>query len=426
MQHDAHRAPDGRPLRICHLATGPLNGGAARGALWLHEGLSDLGCESTLITDYRGRRASRDVLELPTFVHPKISRYVRTACEQLPLTLYRGRSRALFSTGLAGRAVTRIPAVDSADIVHLHWINGGLVSTRSLAQLDVPVVWTLRDLWPATGGCHHPGVTGCRNFESGCGHCPHLGSRSRWDLSRLLYRHKSRSLPRNLTIVGISEWVASEARRSPLFNGKPILAIPNCIDTDLFAPVDRGGARHILGLSQELPLVLIGALSPTDPFKGWPEVMAALGNVRSRFGTLVFGDISTAAVATIPRLVRDFGFVSDDLKLRLIYSAADVFVSGSTCDAFGKTIAESLACGTPAVVFGATGPKEIVSHMESGYLAEPFEPASLATGIDWVLGHPHPNQLSRSARDRAVGSFSKSRAAQSYLALYRQLCPGVA
>lgn len=384
----------------------------------------EAGCESTLVTDYVGRRAPKGVLELPALMHPRISQYVRTSCEQIPVTLYRGRSRAIFSTGLGGRVVTGIPSVCSADIVHLHWINGGLVSLRSLARLDVPVVWTLRDLWPVTGGCHHPGVTGCRNFESGCGQCPHLGSRHRWDLSRMLYRHKARSLPRNLTVVGISEWVASEARKSPLLWSKPILAIPNCVDTELFAPADRQSARRILGLSPEHRLVLIGALNPTDPFKGWTHVMAALAKVRSSFGTLVFGDISTAAVATIPHLVRDFGFVSDDLKLRLIYSAADVFVSGSTCDAFGKTIAESMACGTPAVVFGATGPKEIVSHMESGYLAEPFEPASLAMGIDWVLGHPHPGQLSRCARARAVDLFSKSRAAQSYLALYRQLCPG--
>ncbi len=362
-------------------------------------------------------------MELPSLMHPKVDQYVRRSCDQLPLKLYPSRTGALFSPGLMGRSVTRIPEVRNADIVHLHWICGGLVSIRSLGRLETPVVWTLRDLWPATGGCHHPAVTQCRNFETGCGRCPHLASNRRWDLSRLVYLRKSRALPQNLTVVGISEWVADEARRSPCFQGRPIETISNCIDTDAFTPVNRQTARQILGLPRELPLVLLGALTPTDPYKGWRLLVDALARVRSSFGTLAFGDVSSDAAAVIPRLVRGFGFVADDLKLRLIYAAADVFVSASTCDAFGKTIAEALACGTPAVVFGATGPKDIVSHQESGYLADPFKSESLAEGIDWVLSYPDPGALSTNARTRATDLFSKSRAAQSYLALYQRLCP---
>jgi glycosyltransferase involved in cell wall biosynthesis len=44
-----------------------------------------------------------------------------------------------------------------------------------------------------------------------------------------------------------------------------------------------------------------------------------------------------------------------------------------------------MSCGTPAVCFDATGPKDIVDHKINGYLAKPFDPSDLAAGIDWVL-----------------------------------------
>ena len=43
---------------------------------------------------------------------------------------------------------------------------------RRLLDLGKPVVWTLHDTWPFTGGCHHS--VDCEKFHSDCGGCPQL------------------------------------------------------------------------------------------------------------------------------------------------------------------------------------------------------------------------------------------------------------
>lgn len=421
MPHEAVPSSRSESIRVCHLTSGPLSGGAARGALTLHSALLDAGFDSTLVTDVVGGHPGAGVVQLPAIVHPRVDQAARRSVDQFPVKLYRHRSRALFTPGLFGRSIRRIAAAMTADVINLHWVGGGLVSMHSLRRVRAPIVWTLRDLWPATGGCHHPSIHGCDQFERDCGRCPHLRSSLHWDLSRLTWRNKLRSLPRDLTAVGISAWVADEARRSSLFREREVLVIPNCIDTDVFAPVDRTTARRILGLPEAGKLVLAGALNPGDPYKGWPLLLEALSRVTDDYRTVMFGETSATQLDAVPRLLHSFGHVHDDLKLRLLYAAADVYVSAATSEAFGKTIAESMACGTPAAVFAATGPKEIVAHHETGYLASPFDPGSLAAGISWVLTHPNPGALGRAGRTRVVTLFSKPVAAKAYMALYRRL-----
>jgi len=113
----------------------------------------------------------------------------------------------MFSTGLLpDRTGRRIRAVDP-DIIHLHWINAGFLSIGSLSAFEKPIVWTMHDMWPITGGCHYAGR--CRRFESNCGRCPALGSSRSRDLSRLIWDKKSAVFDGlDLTVVTPSTWLA--------------------------------------------------------------------------------------------------------------------------------------------------------------------------------------------------------------------------
>lgn len=421
MGEEARSAHGGRPIRVCHITSGPLNGGAARGAVTLHRALSDVGCDSTLVTDVVGGIPTDGVVQLPALIHPRIEQAARRSLEQLPTNLYRRRSRFLFTTGLFGRSATGIPQVNDADIVHLHWLGGGLLSLSSLRHLRKPVVWTMRDAWPTTGGCHHPTIHNCTRFETGCGSCPQLASSKRIDLSRFVLWNKSRGLPANLTLVGNGDWVAQQARRSSIFRDREVVAIPGCIDTEVFAPFDKVIARRILGLPEHGKIVVAGALTPADPYKGWPLLVKALAQLPRDYQTVSFGNIAKTQLELMPSLIHSFGHVHDDRLLRLIYVAADVHVSAATVETFGKTVVESLACGTPVVAFAATGQTGLVKHLDSGYLATPFDPTSLAEGMVWVVSHPDASTLSRSARARAVEHFSMPVAARAYMSLYHRL-----
>ncbi len=192
-------------MKILHLVAGELNGGAARGAYWLHKALRDLGVDSTILTNARDNLGDDSVISLAESTLGRLKFSVLSRLGRLPLKLYRKRKALIFSTGLDGVDLTRHSAYQSADLVHLHWING-LMSLRSLRNLKKPMVWTLRDMWPATGGCHYS--MECERYVEGCGKCPQLGSTRERDLTRRVVRYKRASIPEDVQVIGISRWIS--------------------------------------------------------------------------------------------------------------------------------------------------------------------------------------------------------------------------
>jgi len=66
------------------------------------------------------------------------------------------------------------------------------------------------------------------------------------------------------------------------------------------------------------------------------------------------------------------GFL-DGEKLSEAYANLDVFIFPSETDAFGNVAQEANASGVPAIVTNQGGPKFIVKHGESGFVAENFD-----------------------------------------------------
>ena len=78
---------------------------------------------------------------------------------------------------------------------------------------------------------------------------------------------------------------------------------------------------------------------------------------------------------------------------------------------------------TAAVVaFDSGGPRDIVDHGRTGFLATPFDPGSLAAGIAWCLAEEgRALDLGLAARSRAVSSYGIDRIAGLYARLYRRV-----
>lgn len=100
----------------------------------------------------------------------------------------------LFEIDIAncGTDITSLPEFKWADVVHLNWINQGMLSLRNIRKIvksGKPVVWTMHDMWQATGICHYSG--GCMSYKTGCAGCPLLpDGGSRYDLSNKIWRRK--------------------------------------------------------------------------------------------------------------------------------------------------------------------------------------------------------------------------------------------
>jgi len=405
---------------ILHVVAGNLSGGAARGAYWLHLGLIDLGYNSKILINSVESIQDITVTSIITNKKNKLINIKRYQLDQLPLKLYRKRQGLIFSTATQGFNITKHPLYKWADIIHLHWINGGFINTKHLAKIRKPMLWTMRDMWPFTGGCHVS--MGCEKYKTGCGSCIQLGSIRDCDLSRFIIKRKQKYYPKNMKIVGISNWLSECARESKVFKEFDVRTIYNNINCNDFFPVNKSLSREMLGIKTSKQIILAGAQNSNEIHKGFDNFKNALRLLdKDKFFLAFFGRLNNEAAKELGFEYKNFGVLHDIISLRLVYSAADVFVAPTQMDAFGKTLAEAMACGTPVVCFDATGPKDIVDHKQNGYKAKPFESDDLSQGIIWVLNNDKPTKLSQSARLKAVTTFDSKIIAKQYISLYQEI-----
>lgn len=407
-------------MKVLHLVAGELTGGAARGAYWLHQGLRSLGVDSLVYTNSQITHGDTSVVSVSRSKKDKIISIARSQADQAFASFYRGRQSGMFSAGVMGADFTDSTECRQADVVHLHWINGGFVDMKHLAKLRKPVVWTMRDMWPMTGGCHY--AMGCEKFITGCGSCDQLGSTSDRDLSRFVLNRKRKYLPKSMKMIGISDWVSEQARQSLLFRDFDVRTIHNNVDANEFFPLDKPLARQLLGLNTEKKIILTGCTSAKDIYKGFGKYLEMLKHLDpAKYHLCFFGKLDQSIADGLGFDYTSFGYLHDSISLRLLYSAADVFIAPSLMEAFGKTLAEAMGCGTPVVCFDATGPKDIVTHQHDGYKAAPFEARGLAEGVEWVTGEADYPQLAANAREKIVSTFDSPVIARQYRALYEEM-----
>lgn len=404
-------------IKVVHLVAGELDGGAARGAYWLHKGLIELGVDSHVITNSKTDLGDTNVTLLPD---SSVVRFVSKIIRRLDswiIKMYPRNKEQIYSTGFAGLNYKKNKHYKRANIVHLHWINS-LVSTNSLKSINKPVIWTFRDMWPFTGGCHYS--ISCDKYKTGCGSCPQLGSKKDNDLSRLILKNKAIAY-RGITVVGISPWLSKEISESLLFRNQPVNTIFNNIDCSAFSPIEKQRARNILKIETTKKIVLAGAINTSDPYKGFQLFLEALESLDpNMYYICVFGKSIPHLFKHLDFEVNFLGYLSSSYEMQLAYSCADVFVAPSVQEAFGKTIVESMSCGTPVVCFDATGPGDIIEHKIDGYKAEPFGAKGIAEGIEWTTQTDNFVKLSARARESALSKYDLKIIAKKYLELYQK------
>ena len=341
------------------------------------------------------------------------------------------RREHLFEIDIAncGTDITKLPEFQEADIIHLHWINQGMLSLnniRKILESGKPVVWTMHDIWPATAICHL--TLDCRNFEAGCIRCRLLpGGGSGHDLSARIWQRKQRLLEgKRITFVACSQWLASEARKSALLTGQDILSIPNPIDNRLYAPSDKRKARQQLGLPEEDRLILFVSQRVTNPNKGMSYLMEACQQLvrqypemEQRTSVVVLG--GHAEDLHFPFKTYPLGYVNDEQRIVQVYRAADAFVLPSLSENLPNSIMEAMACGVPSIGFRIGGIPEMIEHLKNGYLATYRDAADLAKGLHYVLAEADYDDLSHECLKKVAHSYSQQSVAKRYQEVYNKV-----
>lgn len=413
-----------KKIRVLHIVGGDISGGAAKGALILHKELIKLGIDSFILKQV-GHNASDDsIYSLSQGIISRFKRIIYTFLDRFPLLLYMNRRKDVaFSFGLFGFDITTSKYYKNADIINLHWINQGTFPLRLLRKIEKPIVWTIRDMWAMTGGCHHS--FDCHRYEQSCGRCPLLASSKAYDLSSLIFDYKKAILSNKIRYVTISNWLKLVASRSNLLRDQRIDVIHNGISLDDFQVIDKTQARIDLGLPIDQKIVLLGATNLHDPYKGFSYFLQCLPKLLSDpdIHFTFFGQFNAKLYSKLfENRFLSFGAVQETALLNTIYSAADVFVAPSIAEAFGKTLAESMLSGTPVVCFDSTGPAEIVHHKITGYKARHKDPEDLLLGIQWCFeNRSRLADLSKNARMVAESRFNGRKIALEYKALYEEM-----
>jgi len=434
---DRRSTTDGRDARsrgdaprILHLSTYDAHDGAARGSAWLNKALRQRGVDSSIVV---GRKKSDDpaFLPMPGRIAP-ITAALRLRLDRIPLSRYPALTESFWTIGWIPCRFDRILRDIEPDIVHLHWVGAGFLPIRALRQFRRPVVWTLRDMWGFTGGCHY--TAGCERYHESCGCCPQLHSNRETDLSRAIWNAKRKHWTGlDLHLVAISDWLARCVQSSGLLHSFPVDVIPNGLELGRFQPADKQFARRAWNLPADRQIVVYGALrATTDPRKGYRELIAALARLKEggrgeNMMLVVFGDEKVGPPPQLAMESRNVGYIEDDQRLSLLYSAADIAVVPSKEEAFGKTLIEAMACGTPVVAFDSGGPKDIITHRNDGYLAAAYSIDDLAEGVVWSLEQVRSGPgLGQRARAKVHAKFDIDVVAASYEKLYRSILANAA
>ena len=415
-------------MKVLQLSTSDINGGAARAAYRLHQGLQNMGVTSQMLV--QSKSSNEESVAAPKTNLSEGIVKTRVTFDYLPLKLYPQRQGTTFSPQWLPDTVSSRVAQLAPDIINPHWINQGFVQIETLAKLQRPLVWTLHDMWAFTGGCHYS--QDCDHYTATCGACPQLGSSKDWDLSRWIWQRKSKAWKHlNLTIVTPSQWLGKCASSSSLFKSLRVEIIPNGIDIELYKPIHRQVARELLKLPQDKQIILFGSLRATgDKRKGFHLLQPALQELsqsgwKDKLELVIFGASQPENPPELGFEAHYLGTLSDDLSLAIIYSAADVFVLPSTQENLPNTLMEALACGTPCVAFNIGGMPDMIEHKKNGYLAQPYKIEDLAQGIAWVLENKERHQkLSYHAREKVEQEFTLEIQASRYVSIFREILDG--
>ncbi|WP_425883666.1 glycosyltransferase [Parabacteroides sp. ASD2025] len=335
----------------------------------------------------------------------------------------------LFAVSIAntGTDLSGHPSVKDADIIHLHWINQGFLSLKDieeLVKLNKPIVWTMHDMWPCTGICHH--AWGCERFYHECGKCPFLKSNNLHDLSYYVWKKKGFLKASDIQLVAVSSWLAEQAKKSSLTKDLEVVVIPNAIDVSVFFKKEQIEIRKKFSFPLDKKIVLMGAARLDDPIKGFEflkDALNILSCARNDILLVLFGAIKNDKPffdhLTVPYL--SLGLLSDNNQIAELYSAADVTVVPSFYETFGQTIIEAMACGCPAVSFNNSGQTDIIDHKINGYVASYKDASDLANGIQWVLEHEDRLTLSDACVKKVQENYTEEVVAGQYMTLYEKL-----
>lgn len=307
-----------------------------------------------------------------------------------------------FSFADTGIEIQNHPAFKEADIINFHWVSG-FIDYSIFEKIKKPVIWTLHDMNPFTGGCHYSGT--CFEYKNKCYQCIQLKDSIDERFSSSIFNYKKNYLNKfqNLTIVSPSQWLSNCSRSSALFSRFHHQTIPYGLDSKVFSPKEKIEMRKKYNLPVDKTIMLfVSYQSLYVRRKGYSILLEAISKIKNdSLCLLSVGGSSGNINSNVP--IIDYGFVDNENTMSELYSAADFFVIPSLEDNLPNTVIEALLCGIPVTGFPAGGIPEMIKTGFNGLIAEGMTVDALYDSIIHMAENIHTfnnNEIRKDAYER--------------------------
>ena len=141
-------------VKILHIVGGSSSDGAFKGANILHKALLELEVDSKILNDNPKKKFKNDknIIYVNKNIFLNIVNKIYIFTEKVLKSIFLHSPRSTFTIGLFGFDITKVKEYKDSDIIHIHWLNQGFIKLKSISKIEKPIVWTMRDMWPFTGG----------------------------------------------------------------------------------------------------------------------------------------------------------------------------------------------------------------------------------------------------------------------------------
>lgn len=414
------------------ISTRDTHGGAAIAAARLQMGLNDFGICTHMLVKHK-KSTLPGVIQAPAPTSSEhedlFKRFQKHYIDRNRTSL----TNTKFSISYTATNTSFFEISENIDIINIHFISSFLSveSIHALLSLGKPVVWTLHDQWPFTGGCHYS--AGCKGYTQDCGNCPQLVHDPLSITQRMLQEKADLDQYPNLCIVSPSQWLAHEAKSSIVFKNTPVHVIPNGINTRFYRPLPKTTAlRDKLHIPRDATTILFGAQSGAISRKGFQQLTEALAHCSQfpefkkkadcgQIVLLLFGK-PNANLDKLNIPYRSLDHIEDEGDMVNIYRSSDLFLLPSQEDNLPNTMLEAMACGTPVIAFAIGGMPDVIEDHISGRLIPHLDTFLFAKAItDLVIDPVKRKRMGLLARERITCSFTLEQQASQYHHLFNLL-----
>ena len=400
-------------MKILQINSSDTGGGAERVAYQIYRELKSIeGIESKFLVRKKFKN-DKDIIELK-----------RSVVDRTVTKLINDNLSLQGKVAIGSCKFNKVIFDNKFDIVHYHNIHGNYYNINNIKKIskNIPVVWTLHDMWSFTGRCAYS--YDCIEWMNECGNCgTELNSfpmMKKDNSSRVLYEKRNAFLDENIYIVTPSKWLEGLVRKSFMKNMK-ITTIYNGVDMQVYKYNDKQKMRKKFQLNEEKIYLLLMSADINDERKGFKEIIEKINKIqdKDKFCILTVGRKLQDGIIDSKYDVKQFGYIKDEIYLNEIYSLADIFIMPTRADNFPCTILEAMSSGTPVLTYPVGGIVEQVDE-EVGWLIDRNND-ELFFNIIKNINKDECMKKGIKARKKIEEHFSIEKCIKNYLELYNSI-----